>query len=342
MWAIQNLANSKVAPYMTDDLYKFPFSVPVSKKVSRADVMNWTRHYYQGTEFDMSQGVLAGPWNNPTRVEGGHALLEIPGVFTRGISIARTNYALVVESKSAEKASQSIAWFCTDQPLTGVFVPIVATSSKMADPYYKGRLEVFSRDSAFWAFNFVSNWMNINYKDMMAMTVGPAQSAQQQHIFHRVETMEADWPKSIEGINDAQHTLQNKLVEDWWILADNVISQFSDGMFTARNGTRKSLGYAAWWLEMIGFNAEFTKVQWVRWAALPPISVWKYLPVALRSSPSIENSFLASVGQPSSDPILLAIVTSLFTGILLGAVGAVFLTRSRPKGHGMSSPLLIE
>merc|ERR1712139_658110 len=108
------------------------------------------------------------------------------------------SYAVVVESKHGEKARQSIAWFATDQPLTSVFVPIVASSSKAADAYHKGRLEVFSRDSAFWAFNFVSNWMNINYKDMHNLTVGPAQRREQQHIFRQVEGMEAAWPKSVE------------------------------------------------------------------------------------------------------------------------------------------------
>merc|ERR1719451_29252 len=98
MWGILNLVNPAVAPPISDNAYEFPFSIPVATKVSRADVMNWTRYYYQGTEFDMSQGVLAGPFNNPTRVEGGRGMLDVPGVMTRGISIARTNYAVVVEA----------------------------------------------------------------------------------------------------------------------------------------------------------------------------------------------------------------------------------------------------
>merc|ERR1719359_2703569 len=130
MWGIYKLANPTpgVVPPLSDNAYAFPFSIPVAAKVSRTDVMNWTRYHYQGTEFDMSQGVLAGPFNNPTRVEAANA--EVPGVITRGISIARTSYAVVVESKSGEKARQSIAWFATDQPLTSVFVPIVASSTK--------------------------------------------------------------------------------------------------------------------------------------------------------------------------------------------------------------------
>merc|ERR1712139_376257 len=112
------------------------------------------------------------------------------------------SYAVVVESKHGEKARQSIAWFATDQPLTSVFVPIVASSTKAADAYHKGRLEIFSRDSAFWAFNFVSNWMNMNYKDMHNLTVGPAQRIEQQRILEAVDQMESEWPESVEVVNE--------------------------------------------------------------------------------------------------------------------------------------------
>ena len=43
-----------------------------SKRLSWEDVMNWFRTHYEGTEFDMRYGSLAGPWQSPNRAEGGN------------------------------------------------------------------------------------------------------------------------------------------------------------------------------------------------------------------------------------------------------------------------------
>merc|ERR1712238_458664 len=140
--------------------------------------------------YDMTLGVQAGPHGNPNREEGGSGLREIKGQFARGISIMRTNSAVVVEGKSGDKAKQSIAWFATDQPISSVFVPLIATADRAADSYTKGHLETFNRESAFWAFNFVSNWMMLNWESMMSMAVRPKQREEQDRIFAAVSQLE--------------------------------------------------------------------------------------------------------------------------------------------------------
>merc|ERR1712190_290743 len=102
-------------------------------------------------------------------------------------------------------------------------------------------------------------------------------------------------------------------------------------MFTARNGTRKSLGYSAWWLEMVGFNSDFTRV---RWAAMPSWRVWAYLPEGLRTSLSSHNFLTAANEHGGANPVLI-----LFSGIFIGSAGATILfTKNRPKPEGMNSP----
>lgn len=338
MWRIQSLANPLVAPVLTDDPFVFPFSVPVSKKVSRTDIMNWTRDYYKDTEFDMSQGVLAGPFNNPSRIEGGVGVLSVPGQFARGISIQRTSYSLIVEAKPVP--GQSIAWFATDQPLTGVFAPFVASSSRAAPSYHTGRLEAFTRDSAFWAFNFVSNWMNIDFKDMMSMHVSAAMRAEQQHIMDAVEAMEANWPEHAETVNEIQEGLQERLVKNWWNLADSLIVQFSDGIYTFENTTTKHLGYPAWWLQMIGYSNDFFKVQWVQPSIYPPSLLLSSLPAALQPAREAAANFL----QLASDSAPVYSASSFIGGLAIGmVVGGLMVSLAHPKrstSSDMKTPLL--
>merc|ERR1711862_146309 len=75
-----------------------------------------------------------------------------------------------------------VAWFAPDAPASSVFVPFFsdALSSGKYDvtSYGKGSMKVVSftdgkLQPAWWAHNFVANWMEINYKNMSESYVYP-------------------------------------------------------------------------------------------------------------------------------------------------------------------------
>merc|ERR1719188_2321902 len=227
--------------------------------------------------MDMTQGILAGPFGNPNRLEGGTAARLVPGQFARGISIPRTSYGVVVESKPGSKAKESIAWFATDQPQSSVFAPFFADADRYAEVYSRGHQEVFSRDSAWWAFNFVANYMNINYANMFEKVVGPLREQEQKRILDAVGSMEKHGPANKEHLNRLQTDLQETLVSRWWSMSNDLIVLFNDGVYnhphTLPDGTTApvlTLGYPAWFLQMIGYTNEFYKAQWVQWSASAP------------------------------------------------------------------------
>merc|ERR1712048_517341 len=156
------------------------------------------------------------------------------------------------------------------------------------------------------------------------MHVGPAMQAEQQHIMSAVSAMEDEWPASKEALNQIQRELQEKLVQRWWNLAEDLIVHFSDGIYTHKNSTKEGLGYPAWWLQMIGFNNDFYKVQWVQHSNLPPAVLLPELPAALQPVLSSFGSFFLG----------LQALGTFFPGILVGAVlggasVAVFLPNKR-------------
>lgn len=66
VWRVQSLAApaqlAKSHPLpLTDDLRSFDFSVKVERPLSLLEVMNIHREVYQGTPFDLTQGIMAGP-----------------------------------------------------------------------------------------------------------------------------------------------------------------------------------------------------------------------------------------------------------------------------------------
>lgn len=289
MWRVMTLANPDLDIVPGDNALAFPFSVPVKSRLSRSDVMDFMRDHYEGTEFDMTQGVLAGPFGNPNRIEGGPGILQIQGEYTRAISIPRTVYGLLVESKPA--AAQSIAWLATDTPSSSVFVPFFASSTDCAEAYTKGRNGNFTRDSAWWAFTFVANWMNINYRDMSEMYVAPQVREEQQRILAVVGSLEShgsSWPDT-DSLNAIQTQLQDDLVQRWWELGDRLVAAFNDGSHVFANGTQKTYGYPAWWLQMIGFDngAEWWRPQWVQWTSSPPLLLQSNVATGLLAMPSV-------------------------------------------------------
>merc|ERR1719326_1395390 len=137
--------------------------------------------------------------------------------------------------------------------------------------------------------------MNIDFKDMMSMHVGPSMKAEQDHIMDSVEKLEANWPEDVEAVNDIQVGLQERLVKNWWNLADSLIVHFSDGIYTFHNTTKKTLGYPAWWLQMIGYGNDFFKVQWVEFSEVPPPLLLSSLPDALVKTRAVASSVFSSV-----------------------------------------------
>lgn len=241
----------------------------------------------------------------------------------------RTNGAVVVEGKSGEKAQQSIAWFATDQPISSVFVPFVATADRAATSYSKGHLETFSRESAFWAFNFVSNWMMLNWESMMSITVAPALQEEQNRILTAVAELEAKWPEDASVVNEFQKGIQENLVERWWQLSDDLIARYSDGIYTRQNTTKMPLGYPAWWLQMVGYNQEFYKAHWVQSSMMPPPLLWDSLSWFRIAAPT----FLAA----TRDVVAPSGIPDVLVPALIGAlVGAALMSLAQRRQHKVS------
>lgn len=326
MWWIQNTANPNLHLTPTDDAWGFAFSVPVRSKLSRTEVMDWLRTHYEGTEFDLTQGILAGPFNNPIRLEGGAGMRVVSGQFARGIAISRTSYALVVEAKPGSNASQSIAWFATDKADTSVYAPFFATANECAESYTAGHQEAFSRESAWWAFNFVANWMSINFRDMWENFVNPAVQEEQALIMKKVQDLENNWPEQ-QVLNQVQVELQRNLVQRWWTLSDKLVVTYNDGMFTHQNGTKMTTGYPAWWLQMIGFGNDFYRPQWVSWAAQPP-QMLSSMAATFLSAPSTNHHSTATF------------FPGLLLGLVIGASSMAVIRSRKVTATNLNAPLI--
>lgn len=280
-WRVLDLVAPSLGLKVGLDNKMYPFSVKPDRKLSHRDLMRIFGDYYGDSEFDMQEGVLAGPFGTPYRLEGGNAKGFAQNA--RAISIPRTSYSVVGKS-----ASPSIAWFASDQPMTSVYVPLlsnVKSNEGLDSSYQRGSLWEFDRESAFWAFDFVSNWMTVNWRNMSSEEVFPLQQKLQDGIDADLESMLAKIPDQ-ETAARWQRNTQQAVVSQWWKLADRLIVKYNDGYYTkvgpdvANPVIGKSYGYPDWFDQMIGQTADVHPV-WVQgWvpgenAAIPPNSAYR-------------------------------------------------------------------
>jgi dipeptidase len=66
-------------------------------RLSLADVQAMTRDHFEGTEYDLSVGAAAGPYNNPIRYDRNANIANRGGYFERAISLHRTSYSFVAQ-----------------------------------------------------------------------------------------------------------------------------------------------------------------------------------------------------------------------------------------------------
>jgi len=265
MWRIfSQVSESSLPVPKPGELADYPFSVKVSKPLTIEQIFDLHRDHYEGTDYDMTRGVMAGPWGNPNYEFSGLEFREVPGQAPRAISILRTSYCQVATSGKVAKV-----WFAVDAPATSVFVPFFAEADEFSEVYGSPEipdLRKFDRKSAFWAFDFVANWMGINYRNMSAEMVYPARDDLQRFVMQeaaRAEEAASKDPKNGKGVlGKAQTIIQLHVAKTWWELADDLVVRYNDGYFNFGKYspvTSAPIPYPAWWLRMIGFGPGFYK-----------------------------------------------------------------------------------
>jgi dipeptidase len=148
-----------------------PLCIKPDKKLDVRDAMELMRDHFEGTEFDMTKDVGAGPYKLPYRwrpmnfkVDGQEYLHE------RAISTQQTGFSFVTQSRSwLPDAVGGVIWFGVDDTFTTVYVPISCGVKEAPKAFAvgTGNFSEFNWDSAFWTFNFVSNYTYTRWSDMI-------------------------------------------------------------------------------------------------------------------------------------------------------------------------------
>lgn len=264
-WRVYNLLSPsiKLDPNAKE---QYPLFQKPEKKLTVQDLMRVNRDYLEGTQFDLTKGLAAGPFGSPTRYPTGKA--QKPenrkgNDWDRPISLFRCSYSFAAQVRpNMPDEIAALTWFGLDQPHTTVYMPIFAGVTKLPESMNVYDRAKFNQKSLFWAFNLVANWADLKHSYMIK-DIRAEQTKLEDGFFKTVPAAEKKFmelykAKNLKGA-DAYITTYvndniNTVYTDWWNLAWNLIGKYSDGYVIDEKGKNVTVGYPTEWLTKVGFG----------------------------------------------------------------------------------------
>ena len=236
----------------------YPLFIKPDKKLNVRDVIALHRDHYESTQFDMTKGITAGPFGAPDRWRP--LKWEVNGkkyAWERPISTQQAAFVFVSQSRShIPDDIGGVYWYGMDNPYTNFFIPLYTSINRLPESYTRGTLKKFSRDSAWWCFNFVANYANLRWSYMIKDI---------QKVQTEIENLEFNLQPYIEKtafdlLNKNPEYIEKYLTQfcvynaemnlkKWWELGEFLITKYNDGYIQDEKGRPKEIGYPEKWLK---------------------------------------------------------------------------------------------
>ncbi len=236
---------------------RYPLFIMPDKKLNLQDVFSLVRDHYEDTEIDMTKGISAGPFGTPNRVRPlSWDVDSIKYSFERPISTYNTCFSYVAQLRNyLPNEIGGIAWFGVDDTYTTCYFPIYCCVTEISEPFTKGDINHYSRESAWWAFNLVANYANIRYSEMIVDIVNEQQKlenlfvAQQELI--ELKALKQNKEERVKFLTNYSSETGKMVHENWVDLGDRLITKYNDGYIKDESNSIKTVGYPDEWLKTI-------------------------------------------------------------------------------------------
>jgi dipeptidase len=239
-----------------------PLWIKPDKKLSVHDVMGLLRDHFEGTDWDMTKDVGAGPYKLPYRWRP--LTWEVDSVEycnERAISTQQTGFSFVAQMRSwLPDPVGGVLWFGVDDTYSTCYAPMYCGMTSVPEAYAEGNggMMDFTWNSAFWVFNFVSNFAYLRYSDMIV----DIQKVQKQLENEFITFQPAIDSAALQLYNSnpelAQEFLTNYSVEQgtmvvnrWRKLGEHLLVKYMDGNVKDDSGNLSQPGYPPSWYRRI-------------------------------------------------------------------------------------------
>jgi len=238
----------------------YPWSIKPDNKLSIRDVFALMRDHYEGTPYDMTQGVDAGPYGCPKRWRPLFWTIDsVEYTWERPISTQQTGFSFVSQSRSwLPDAIGGVYWGGVDDTYTTCYTPFYCCINAVPKSFRTGKFSEFTWESAFWIFNFVANFANLRFNQMAPEITAVQQDIESTYVAVQpaldraaMELHETDPDMMVRFLTDYCVSQAEMMIERWRDLAKYLIVKYNDGYVQNEPGRAEQDGYPEAWLRTV-------------------------------------------------------------------------------------------
>ncbi len=245
-WRVFDLAapSLKLDPNDKD----YPFSVKPDSPITLAKMVQFFQDYYENTPFDMVKNITSFDKNgkkiisvfaNPFMPYDMYDLFKINGGWNelgeRTIARWYTMYGTILQSRDwLPNEIGGVVWLAQDNIVTSIYIPVYCGVTDLPKSYKTpGRVNGFTRESAWWAFNRMSTLATQRWGDMRH-DVDKKWKPMQKELFNNQKTIEAEAKniknkaKRIEFLTNYTNKWGNTVVNEAWKLGDSFWTKYDE------------------------------------------------------------------------------------------------------------------
>lgn len=146
-----------------------PLYIVPDRKVSLEEMQEAMRDHFEGTPYEMTSDVGAGPYHVPYRwrpmeyeVDGKTYCME------RAIATQQTGWSFVSQSRDwLPDPVGGLLWFGTDDTNTSVYMPFYCGMTEVPEELKEGDINTLDLGANFWVNNIVANQAYNRYDQMI-------------------------------------------------------------------------------------------------------------------------------------------------------------------------------
>jgi dipeptidase len=238
----------------------YPLFIKPDKPLAVADVMDLMRDHYEGTPYDMTKGLDAGPFASPFRARD--LRFQVDGkdfVWERPIATQQAGFVVVTQSrKDLPDPIGGVTWFTPDEASTSCFTPLYCGISALPEPYVRGDYKKFAWDSAWWVTNLVSNlaydrWSRIYPDIKRARDEQESALLKMQPVIEEAAVKLAATDESLMRAFLTNYSVSTgeAVFRRWQGLAESILTKHVDGYMKDEDGRPRAPGYSPDWLRKV-------------------------------------------------------------------------------------------
>ncbi len=207
-----------------------PLWVKPDSLLTASDMKWMMRDHFEGTPYDMTNDIGAGPYKVPYRWRPMTFTVDsVEYTHERAIATQQTGFSFVAQLRGDLPAYlRGLLWFGTDEANTSVYLPVFCSVKKAPAQLAHGDINTLDWNSNFWVNNYVANQAYNRYS-LMIPDIRRVQSKLERDIEEDVRVA----IEQIPAFSDEEicHNLTQDLADIWAERATTEYKKLGDYLF---------------------------------------------------------------------------------------------------------------